>query len=326
MRSLTVELLLSVAAPKPDMANINSILTSLARYGHDVGLDQPHRYIQYLAQLAHESGGFKYDREIWGPTSAQERYDIRADLGNTPERDGDGYKYRGRTGIQLTGRRNYLKFYQWCVKQGYNPPDFVQNPDVINQDPWEGLVPIWYWSEATGKSLNVYADQGNNEMVTRKINGGLNGYSDRLERYSKLGMAFLGYTYDKKGLEAFQTAAKNKGIYDGDIDGDDGPKTRAAIHQSLVQAGSLPIAATKPAPVTENVPVAPQGAERTAMVRTFGATGFLSTMVGFFADIPAEYKVLLALLSVVAIVVIVAKAELIASRVKSAIKAFGLGN
>lgn len=326
MLALTPELLSSVAAPGAGRANIVSIIMGLQQFGKDAGLDQPHRFAHYAAQIAHESAGFKYDKELWGPTEAQKRYDVRTDLGNTPERDGDGELYKGRTGMQLTGKRNYEKFYEWAKAKGYNPPDFVKNPELVNTDPWEGLVPIWYWDVATGKSLNVYADENDIEMITRKINGGLNGFDDRLDKYSTIGLALLGYTKTVSGLKSFQTAAKARGFYTREIDGLDGPGTRAAIHQWLVREGTIPMAETKPAPVTENVPVAPKGGESTLVTRVFGAGGFFSVLIGFFADVPPTIKVGLAIGAMVAIVVIIWKAELIASRIKSALKAFGLRN
>lgn len=65
-------------------SNLNSVMMALSKYGSEFGLDLPHRVVAFLAQLMHESGSFKYDREIWGPTPAQERYDTRSELGNTP--------------------------------------------------------------------------------------------------------------------------------------------------------------------------------------------------------------------------------------------------
>lgn len=121
-------------------------MIALGKYGAEFGLDLPHRVVAFLAQLMHESGSFKYDREIWGPTPAQERYDTRTDLGNTPAKDGDGYKNRGRGPIQVTGGYNIRAFYEWCKRKGLNPPDFVANPDLIT-DPWEGLSAIWYWDD-----------------------------------------------------------------------------------------------------------------------------------------------------------------------------------
>ncbi|MBK1625213.1 hypothetical protein CKO32_16765 [Afifella marina DSM 2698] len=176
-------------------ANMASIVAGLDVYGEEAGLLLPHRLAQYIAQVAHESARFIHDREIWGPTAAQRRYDTRTDLGNTADADGDGYLYRGRTTMQLTGRRNYTKFFEWCLAKGLNPPDFVADPAAVNTDPWEGLAPIWYWDVGNpeGRSLNVYADDGNNEMVTRRINGGTTGLPDRLELYTRAALVFLGY-------------------------------------------------------------------------------------------------------------------------------------
>ncbi|MEF3088144.1 hypothetical protein, partial [Bacillus altitudinis] len=78
------------------------------------------------------------------------------------------------------GRGNVTKFYKWCKAKGLNPPDFVANPNLLNTDPWEGLAPIWYWDEGNpeGVSLNKYSKVNNWEMITKRINGGLNGLAD----------------------------------------------------------------------------------------------------------------------------------------------------
>jgi putative chitinase len=65
----------------------------------------PLRIAHFMAQATHETGGFKFLHELWGPTPAQQRYEGRLDLGNTSK--GDGYLYRGRGVFQLTGRGNY---------------------------------------------------------------------------------------------------------------------------------------------------------------------------------------------------------------------------
>lgn len=302
------------------IANGTAVAVALDMYAHKFGLDMPHRLAQYLSQLSHESAGFEYDQELWGPTAAQARYDTRTDLGNTPEKDGDGHKYRGRTGIQITGRSNYRQFYDWCVINGLNPPNFVENPDLVNTDPWEGLAPIWYWST---RNLNTLADRGDNENITRKINGGLNGYADRLARYTKLGLYMLGYSSTHSGIQSFQTVAKSRGTYTGEVDGVDGPMTRAAIHQELAKTAP-PHVVTHAAPVTEAVPVAPAGADKVGLTRVAGGVGILSPLVGFFTDMPPEYKLVLFVVSVVAVIALVWKAELIAARVRAAFTAFGL--
>jgi putative chitinase len=310
-----------LAGTRANSPNVVSVAVALDHFGHDLGVHMPHRFAQYAAQLAHESGGFKYDAEVWGPTPAQAKYDTRTDLGNTPEKDGDGYLYRGRTGIQITGKSNYKQFYDWCKKKGFNPPDFVKNPDLVNTDPWEGLAPLWYWDT---RNLNKFADEGNNEMISRRINGGVNGLADRYARYRKVALAILGYSDTIQGLKEFQAISKANGTYTGAIDGLDGPKTRSALHMALVRYGGVPKDEVHAAPVVEVEPVAPAGADKTGVTRTFGLVGILSPLLTFITDIPPVFKVALVLVSIVAVIVLIWKQELIAARVRSAIKAYGL--
>ncbi|QCM12361.1 glycoside hydrolase family 19 protein [Agrobacterium tumefaciens] len=256
MKAVTAAHVRAAAKTRVDESNLNSVMMVLNKYGSDFGLNLVHRVVLYLAQLMHESGSFRYDREIWGPTPQQARYDTRADLGNTPAKDGDGYKNRGRGPIQVTGAYNIRAFYNWCKRKDLNPPDFVANPDLINTDPWEGLSAVWYWDEGNPdkKSLNRYADRNDAEMITRRINGGLNGYAERLEYYTRLGLVVLGFS--PRDIRGFQGKAKAAGIYKGNLDGLDGPQTRAAIHLMLV--GLSPRDGTvmvKAAPVTEEKPV-----------------------------------------------------------------------
>ncbi|MGR6534281.1 glycoside hydrolase family 19 protein, partial [Brevundimonas sp. RM1] len=70
-------------------------------------LDSGLRLAHFMGQCGHESGGFRFMEEIWGPTQAQRGYEGRADLGNT--QSGDGRRYQGRGPIQLTGRANYRR-------------------------------------------------------------------------------------------------------------------------------------------------------------------------------------------------------------------------
>ena len=79
----------------------------LEKYCKEYEINTPLRLAAFIAQIAHESGDFKYTREIWGPTKAQIGYEGRLDLGNTVP--GDGKRYRGRGLIQITGRSNYVK-------------------------------------------------------------------------------------------------------------------------------------------------------------------------------------------------------------------------
>lgn len=298
------------------MSNFGSVEKGLDIFGVQAGIDKPHRTAHFLAQLAHESGGFSLDRELWGPTPAQERYDTRTDLGNTAAVDGDGKLYRGRSAIQVTGKANYQAFRDWCTAQQLSPPDFVANPDALNTDPWEGVAPIWYWST---HNLNALADANDIEQITKKINGGLNGYADRLAWYVKIGLVMLGYA--SEAVRSFQTAAKDKGFYTGDVDGDAGPQTRAAIHKWLASFSAVE---TKAAPVVEEKPVAvaPKGADKTGVMRFASAVAIAAPAASPFIPTTDWAKLAFIGVGIVAVIVLLWRGELIASRVKAVIGSF----
>lgn len=302
-------------------ANIASVDAALEAYGRAYGLLAPHRLAHFLAQLAHESGGFRFDRELWGPTPAQARYDTRTDLGNTPARDGDGEKFKGRTELQLTGRANYVRYRDWCRSKGYNPPDFEATPEAVNTDPWEGLAGIWFWAEGnrTRASLNALADANNIEQITKIVNGGLNGFDDRLAQYTAIGLMLAGYA--AAAVRAFQTDAKARGYYDGAVDGDPGPKTRAAIHMWLANATGSKVAA---APVVEAKPVAvaPKGAEKVAGTRIMAAAAAASPTLATFGGLDTTTKLIVLGVAFVAVAYLLWRGEVIAARVKSILRSF----
>ncbi len=134
-------------------------------------LDNHLRLIHFVAQVGHESGSFKYMQEI----ASGAAYEGRQDLGNTQV--GDGVRYKGRGVIQLTGRANYRNYGRALGI------DFERHPDIVATPSIGMLVACKYWSD---KGLNALADIGDIQTITRRINGGLNGYDDRLRRLGTL--------------------------------------------------------------------------------------------------------------------------------------------
>lgn len=196
---------------------------------------------QFLAQVMHESGGLRYVREIWGPTKAQRGYEGRKDLGNT--QPGDGKRFMGRDVIQVTGRANYRELSKWAG------PDFEAKPELLESPEWLGIGAIWYF--LTRKGLIDYARAGNIEMVTRRVNGGLNGYQDRLRRYDAIALEML-------KVPDVRTFQKQAGLV---VDGISGPKTRAAMHEALSHVRETPKTEHEPPVMSKPAPVSDIGAK-----------------------------------------------------------------
>ena len=132
------------------------------------GINTPLREAHFWAQAAHETGGFKWMRENWGPTPAQEKYEGRKDLGNI--QPGDGKRYAGRGIFQLTGRANYKHF------GGLLALDLVGYPDLAAEPENALRIACEYWRS---RNINACADADDVVAVTKKINGGTNGIADR---------------------------------------------------------------------------------------------------------------------------------------------------
>lgn len=173
------------------------------------------RIAMFLAQCGHESGGFKQleeslnytpealrrmwpsrfsvkDAELLGRTSAhpaaQREIGIKAygdRMGNLPAPSDDGYRYRARGPIGITGKDNYRAFGVW-----YGSPElFVLNPELIAQPEHGALAAAWFW-DANG--LNKWADLCDVLTCSRVINLGSattkatpNGLEDRKARYKR---------------------------------------------------------------------------------------------------------------------------------------------
>lgn len=137
-------------------------------------IDDVLRGSAFLAQLAHETGGWHWMKELGGP-SYFSRYDGRHDLGNYLS--GDGYRFRGRGYIQLTGRANYQHFAELLSLP------LLEHPELASSVPVAAWIAAAFWDE---HNLNAMADDGRFMDITKVINGGLNGWDDRLAKYKKL--------------------------------------------------------------------------------------------------------------------------------------------
>lgn len=143
------------------------------------------RVCHFLAQIAHESGELRYCEEI-ASGAAYDTGRLAAALGNTPEKDGDGQRYKGRGLIQLTGTANYRRFNDYLKRHFSNPEDVIAHPEKVAEPRYAVLVSCWYFMQA---SCNSAADRDDIKAVTRKVNGGLNGLKQRtiyLDRAKKV--------------------------------------------------------------------------------------------------------------------------------------------
>ncbi len=140
------------------------------RFGIVTALEKAH----FLAQVAHESDGFRTATEY----ASGSAYEGRKDLGNT--QPGDGKRYKGRGLIQVTGRANYRTYSLWK----YGDDRAVVNPAMLAELPDSVDAAGWYWTVARPK-IPAMARADDLVGVTKAINGGRNGLIDRGERLEK---------------------------------------------------------------------------------------------------------------------------------------------
>ncbi|WP_339405177.1 glycoside hydrolase family 19 protein [Pseudomonas helleri] len=136
------------------------------------------RIAAFIAQIGHESGQFRYVREL-GNDQYLSKYDtgtLAKRLGNTPEADGDGQKYRGRGLIQITGRANYMMCGEALAL------DLINHPELLEKPQHACMSAAWFWAS---RGLNTLADAGQFDTITRRINGGQNGAADRQALYAR---------------------------------------------------------------------------------------------------------------------------------------------
>ena len=177
--------------PKTNQVRLSAFVQPLNDACSEFSIDTPARQAPFLAHLAQESGCFLWMREIWGPTPAQASYEPPSrkaeDLGNT--QTGDGFRYRGRGLIQITGRANYAACGRALVLPLEEQPELLEEPVVAARSAG------WFWALGAGQRLSVaakqygvpigvnlndLADLGDFKGITLAINGGLNGYEERL--------------------------------------------------------------------------------------------------------------------------------------------------
>lgn len=171
---------LNAIMPRLPAAKRAAFLPFLQAAMAEFQIANPAREAAFAAQLAHESGEFRFMEEIWGPTDAQGRYEppaaLAAKLGNTEP--GDGKRFKGRGPIQITGRANYTRF------GGLLGVDLIAAPERAAQPELAFRIAGLFWMT---KKLNELADQVTAEAfkeITRRINGGFNGLADREEYYA----------------------------------------------------------------------------------------------------------------------------------------------
>ena len=181
----------------------DSVLEELPMIIEKFGCTSPLRLAHFLAQCAHESGGFKtvtenlnYSAEglkkifpKYFPGNLNESYARKPEkianrvyggrMGNGPEESGDGWKFRGRGYIQLTSRSNYAEFDKLV------PEDIIANPDLVATK--YPLVSAAFFFNKNGlwKICDKGADDATVTAVTKRVNGAHIGLPDRIKHFKK---------------------------------------------------------------------------------------------------------------------------------------------
>ncbi|MBF4998080.1 hypothetical protein IRT45_13055 [Nocardia sp. BSTN01] len=162
------------ALPGADQANVTNWLPQINSAMQSAGIDTPQRAAAFLAQVGQETAGFATLTEY----SDGSDYNGRADLGNT--QPGDGPKYKGRGGLQLTGRNNYERASQALGV------DFVNHPELVADPKYAFATAAWYWNT---HNLNAVADNAHPQdpasidPVSQIINGGSHGRDVRRDHF-----------------------------------------------------------------------------------------------------------------------------------------------
>lgn len=196
---VTIELLQAIC-PKTKRIVLEKYVDPLNKVGEHYELfENEKRIAAFLAQVAHESGGFNavvenlnYGakglmttfKKYFPNEQIAKEYERKPEkianrvyanrMKNGPEESGDGYTFRGRGLIQLTGRDNYTRFANAVGKSLVEAVKFLETP--------EGAVTSagWFWDN---NKLNIYCDKEDFVGLTKRINGGTIGLEDRKHHY-----------------------------------------------------------------------------------------------------------------------------------------------
>lgn len=186
----------------PKVKNFDEWYTNLSDILPEYDIDTPHRVAAFMAQCGHESGGFTLMQENlnysakglvgtfkkYFPTEAVAKpYERRPEMianrvyanrmGNGDEASGEGWYFRGRGIVQITGKNNYTK----CSQSLFESNVLVENPDLLLEVEYAIHSACWFWSAAR---LNELADIGDMKTMTKRINGGYIGLEDRINHYN----------------------------------------------------------------------------------------------------------------------------------------------
>ncbi len=170
---ITKELLFKMCPTSKDDV-VEGVSKYLTKFSDFYDVNTKLRMAHFLAQASHESAHFRTLQEY----ATGEAYEGRKDLGNT--QPGDGKRYKGRGIFQVTGRANYKKYGELVGIDLETNPEIASHPDISVKTALE------YWRS---HNLNKYADLDDIKSITRKINGGYNGLTERvayLEKAKKL--------------------------------------------------------------------------------------------------------------------------------------------
>lgn len=204
----------------------NEALVESALRGY--GISDATQLAAIMAQCAHESGNFRYLKEL-GPDSYFQKYEGRADLGNN--QPGDGLKFKGRGFIQITGRDLYNK------AGAYLNLDLINNPQLA-EDPTTAAKLVLYFFFEYKKSRVASVNWGDVTAVTRIVNGGTNGLEDRKQKFAAYQQKYASGAVTS-GSGAIVTDGSGQPIQSGASQQDPGPdsaKGKAVVDPAPAEA------------------------------------------------------------------------------------------